>query len=83
MCAAHLAGPQLLEEWLPGFLGDVEIVLDYARHYVAIRGAQRQRFLIGNSTAHVPTDLEQLVLDALALILEVLEISYEVRFRER
>jgi hypothetical protein len=44
--------------------------------------AHVQSLMIGHSATHVPCDLEAFMLDGFALILEILEIGYDVRFRE-
>jgi len=71
-----------LKERLPGLLGGLQIVLDNVRHNSALRAAHVQSLLVSDPATHVPADLQQFMLDALALVVQVLEISDDVRFRE-
>ena len=72
----------MLKERLSGLLGGLQIVLHYVRHYGALSAAHVQGLLVSDPTPHVPADLQQFVLDALALVVQVLQISDDVRFRE-
>jgi hypothetical protein len=60
MCSAHLSrfqDLQLLKEWLTCFFSGLEVVFDYVCHNGSFRAAHVQGFLVGHTTAHVPTDL--------------------------
>ena len=72
----------ILEEISAGFLGGLHVVLHDVGHYLALLQAHVQGLMIGHPATHVPCDLEAFVLDSFALILEILEIGYDVRFRE-
>jgi hypothetical protein len=72
----------ILEEIPAGFLGGFHVVFHDIGHYLALLQAHFQGLMVGHPAAHVPCDLETFVLDGFALILEILEIGYDVRFRE-
>ena len=72
----------ILEEIPTCFLGGLHVVLHDVGHYLALLQAHVQGLMIGHPATHVPCDLKAFVLDVLALVLHVLEIGYDVRFRE-